>query len=299
MKKFTEIREARRSAQDRLSTENVNSAAKKPENFVAPDGKVHTRLVPVKKDVINKDADKHTEGTDPCWDSHKQVGMKKKGGKMVPNCVSKEAMTQDEQDKFAKSVGDQYRARQRSDKVSSMSRKRANVKEDTVNESTDLSEAVDFEKMARELDKHKSKGEDYQKAAGFVRTVGRNSNVNVQDKAMKGLLDLLKKMDDFTARTTITKIVKDHGFKVKGGRLMREKLETDGPKKDLNLKTFGAMARAVGSNNKAASSYVARKAKQRQDMNKKNDPGAAKKGLALSVIDREKARIKARKQRDK
>ena len=25
----------------------------------------------------------------PCWDSHKQVGMKKKGGKMVPNCVPK------------------------------------------------------------------------------------------------------------------------------------------------------------------------------------------------------------------
>ena len=27
---------------------------------------------------------------DPCWDSHKMVGMKKKGGKMVPNCVPKE-----------------------------------------------------------------------------------------------------------------------------------------------------------------------------------------------------------------
>ena len=26
---------------------------------------------------------------DPCWDSHKQVGMKKKGGRMVPNCVPK------------------------------------------------------------------------------------------------------------------------------------------------------------------------------------------------------------------
>ena len=24
---------------------------------------------------------------DPCWDTHKQVGMKKKGGRMVPNCV--------------------------------------------------------------------------------------------------------------------------------------------------------------------------------------------------------------------
>ena len=27
--------------------------------------------------------------SDPCWDSHKQVGMKQKGGKMVPNCVPK------------------------------------------------------------------------------------------------------------------------------------------------------------------------------------------------------------------
>jgi hypothetical protein len=26
---------------------------------------------------------------DPCWDTHKQVGMKKKGDKMVPNCVPK------------------------------------------------------------------------------------------------------------------------------------------------------------------------------------------------------------------
>ena len=25
-----------------------------------------------------------------CWDTHKQVGMKKKGNKMVPNCVPKE-----------------------------------------------------------------------------------------------------------------------------------------------------------------------------------------------------------------
>ena len=38
---------------------------------------------------------KHTKkyrdmfGEDPCWDTHKQVGMKKKGDKMVPNCVPK------------------------------------------------------------------------------------------------------------------------------------------------------------------------------------------------------------------
>lgn len=29
------------------------------------------------------------EDDDPCWDTHKQVGMKKKGGKMVPDCVPK------------------------------------------------------------------------------------------------------------------------------------------------------------------------------------------------------------------
>ena len=30
------------------------------------------------------------EDNDPCWDSHKMVGTKKKGGKTVPNCVPKE-----------------------------------------------------------------------------------------------------------------------------------------------------------------------------------------------------------------
>ena len=34
-----------------------------------------------------------TEEDDPCWDTHKQVGMKKKNGKMVPNCVPKNEKT--------------------------------------------------------------------------------------------------------------------------------------------------------------------------------------------------------------
>lgn len=28
---------------------------------------------------------------DPCWTGYKQVGMKKKGKKMVPNCIPEEA----------------------------------------------------------------------------------------------------------------------------------------------------------------------------------------------------------------
>ena len=32
---------------------------------------------------------------DPCWDTHKQVGTKMKGGKEVPNCVRKEDVVQE------------------------------------------------------------------------------------------------------------------------------------------------------------------------------------------------------------
>ena len=46
---------------------------------------------------------------DECWDSHKQVGYKMKGGKRVPNCVPKsEAVTQD--DKGEKQNADKHKA---------------------------------------------------------------------------------------------------------------------------------------------------------------------------------------------
>lgn len=37
------------------------------------------------------------EQDEACWDSHKQVGMKKKGDRMVPNCVPKEEVEQEEE----------------------------------------------------------------------------------------------------------------------------------------------------------------------------------------------------------
>ena len=49
---------------------------------------------PVEK---KKDGNSYVKEEDPCWDGYKQVGMKKKGGKMVPNCVSEEIFTLDEQ----------------------------------------------------------------------------------------------------------------------------------------------------------------------------------------------------------
>jgi len=44
-----------------------------------------------KKKFRTPDPQLTVEDDDPCWDSHKQLGMKKKGGKRVPNCVPKES----------------------------------------------------------------------------------------------------------------------------------------------------------------------------------------------------------------
>ena len=109
------------------------------------------------------------------------------------------------------------------------------------NESVELDEAADFMKMSKELLKHKDKGIEYEKAAAYVRAIHNNSNVNVQDKAFMGLTKMLKDMDDFTKKTTITKILKDNGFKVKGGKLMREEVELlDENYRTLATKGMGA-----------------------------------------------------------
>lgn len=74
-----------------------------------------------------------------------------------------------------------------------------------------------------------------------------------------------------------------------------EKLETDGPKRS-DIKISPAH---VSAHLKPASAptkkYINKKVKERQAMNKKNDPGAAKQGKALSVLDKAKALKKAHK----
>jgi hypothetical protein len=108
------------------TSNRTNSSARKPQNYVDKDGKQKTRMVPAHQDVQNEklnpsqgikayiddfkksdapqfkgksDAKKKEmaiaayldakkgEKKEDCWDGYKRVGMKKKGGKMVPNCV--------------------------------------------------------------------------------------------------------------------------------------------------------------------------------------------------------------------
>lgn len=45
-----------------------------------------------KAEKHHEEAMKLKEDADPCWDTHKQIGMKMKGGKKVPNCVPKESV---------------------------------------------------------------------------------------------------------------------------------------------------------------------------------------------------------------
>jgi hypothetical protein len=117
------------------------------------------------------------------------------------------------------------------------------------NESVELGEAADFEKISNELLKHKKKGIEFEKAAAFARVMFMNSSLSVQDKAFMGLTKLLKDMDDLVKKTTITKILKDNGFRVKGGKLMREGLEDSVESLDENYRTLATKGMGAETKN--------------------------------------------------
>ena len=91
----------------------------------------------------------------------------------------------------------------------------------------------------------------------------------------------MKELEDFAS-------TKHKGLPMKKEEVeLDEKLERDGPNKGkLNFKI---------PKSKSAEKYTSSKVAQRKAMNKKNDPGADKKGLALSVLDKKKAMDKAKK----
>ena len=70
------------------------------------------------------------------------------------------------------------------------------------------------------------------------------------------------------------------------GKIIKSLEKQVGVKEDLTFKI---------PKGEAGKAYQSKKAAQRNDMNVKNDPGAKKKGLALSVVDRDKAAAKAKK----
>ena len=103
------VRKAAQKVVDRMSEETVDEAVygggetpKKSEDkrmvVTNADKKGNTPAYQkmMAGDKRYKKADHMNEGDgDPCWDTHKQVGMKKKGGRMVPNCVPKNKVSEE------------------------------------------------------------------------------------------------------------------------------------------------------------------------------------------------------------
>ena len=103
------MRKAAQKVVDRMSEETVDEAVygggetpKKSEDkrmvVTNADKKGNTPAYQkmMAGDKRYKKADHMNEGDgDPCWDTHKQVGMKKKGGRMVPNCVPKNKVSEE------------------------------------------------------------------------------------------------------------------------------------------------------------------------------------------------------------
>ena len=87
-----------------LTVEEVDEDAKKEEQMRKKEKMMKKRMLMMKLRAVNQDAggdvtagyepegeiiESRLKKVDECWKTHKQQGYKKKGGKMVPNCVPK------------------------------------------------------------------------------------------------------------------------------------------------------------------------------------------------------------------
>ena len=113
---------------------------------------------------------------DPCWDTHVQKGMKKKGGKMVPNCVPKEGLDKEDEPK-----------------VKSIIKKLKGASKKHAQQASDLEKAVNEDatataelkaKHADEMERLKSNHEDemLRLKDRHQRELERQDNVNQSEK---------------------------------------------------------------------------------------------------------------------
>lgn len=138
---------------------------------------------------------------------------------------------------------------------------------------------------------------DVKKAGGKVThrqlQYGKKEGPKVAVKESAEAVDMLIALDE--AMKTDTKIRK---AAEKMTRDMKKKGKSDTEIMKALAVNFPSLKESINwmmPKGKAAKDYTDKKVQQRKDMNKKNDPGAAKKHLALSVLDKEKAHAKAKK----
>ena len=70
---------------------------------------VNKSIKEITKDDGKTFAQMRAEVDEACWDSHKQVGTKMKGGKQVPNCVPKNESKEADKGKKEQEAGEDTR----------------------------------------------------------------------------------------------------------------------------------------------------------------------------------------------
>jgi len=132
-------------------------------------------------------------------------------------------------------------------------------------------------------------------AVKHITDLGKKNNMTVGQQRMH-IDNHPGKHDEKTrqAAKTINKNQFGNWKKGKDGKMTQEGVEQTNEGAYKGKDAFGRGVTAALRGGKAGA-YMSRKAKERSDMNKKNDPGSAKKGYALSVTDKAKAMKKARK----
>ena len=166
------LRKAALKVADKLKEETVDEAVYGGTNKPAPtdtrltvtnaDKKANTPAYQKFKagDKRYKAADHMTEGDgDPCWDTHKQVGMKKKGGKMVPNCVPKEEVEVSEEGSMSQQEIRLQKRKAMIDQLIAKKRKQSLDKEKGSSETPAkaMGEDADLEKMQKDADANRAR----------------------------------------------------------------------------------------------------------------------------------------------
>lgn len=147
------------------------------------------------------------EVSEKCWDSHKQVGMKKKGGKMVPNCVPKNEEAEERDSMTLPKIGKMRNVSKRVSKQRTKNKVFDKIKVDQFDEIT-MSDRIkaktlykkDYQDMAQKVlsrmrkDKlthgGKSRHSPYFHAGELLRTMGAAAQKRYDSKILGGMVEM-------------------------------------------------------------------------------------------------------------
>jgi hypothetical protein len=150
---------------------------------------------PVKKKVKQPEQEV-AEGDDPCWDNYKQIGMKKKGGKSVPNCVPKES-TSNAMANLSKRLTDPNDGKTAKLRAAGDKRRDSQYMSTQIakNDRTSKDDWGDFKKNLAELSSDMLGR--YKKAAGAdASKADKEGNVEKGNKRFKGIVKATNKQFD-------------------------------------------------------------------------------------------------------